>query len=221
MIQRALCLTLAAIVLAVAAPAAEAATTQAFSTSQSPFTPGVRNQGWWSTTIPRSVSDNYIVQPTFFRDFFSFDLGSACSAVRVTLRVTRFDQTGPLAYSLFDVATPAVALNTGTGLNQAIYDDLGSGPRFGTFPVAPGAPSDVLSFALNGAGVSAFNAARGGSSPSAARATVRRPTTSTASAGHRAAACSSSRSPALRSRRPSARTAAGGASACSATRATA
>lgn len=162
MAHRALSLTAAAIVLALAAPAADAATTQSFSTSQSPFTPGVRNQGWWSATIPRSVSDNYIVQPTFFRDFFSFDLGSACSAVGVTLRLTRFDQFGPLTYSLFDVATPAAALNTGTGLNQAIYDDLGSGPRFGAFPIAPGAAADILSFPLDGAGVAAFNAARGG-----------------------------------------------------------
>jgi hypothetical protein len=162
MSHRALSITVAAIVLAVAAPAADAATTQTFSTSQSQFTAGVRNQGWWSTTIPRSVSANYIVQPTFFRDFFTFDLRSACSAVGVTLHLTRFDQTGPLTYSLFDVATPAVALNTGTGLDRAIYDDLGSGTRFGTFPVAPGALTDVLSFALNGAGVSAFDAARGG-----------------------------------------------------------
>ena len=80
----------------------------------------------------------------------------------MTLRLTRFDQTGPLTYSLFDVSTPAATLNATNGLNQAIYDDLGSGTGFGTFPVVPGATTDVLAFGLSAAGVAAFNAARGG-----------------------------------------------------------
>jgi hypothetical protein len=158
---------LAAIGLALAAlgfPAvAQAVATQTFTTSQSPFTTGVRNQGWWSPTIQNfDGNDNYIVQETFFRNFFSFDLSSACQAVGVTLALTRFDQTAPITYSLFDVSTPAPVLNANNGTSQAIYDDLGTGVGFGSFPVALGPPDEVLRFPLNRAGVAAFNAARGG-----------------------------------------------------------
>jgi hypothetical protein len=51
-------------------------------------------------------------------------------------------------------------LNANVGTSQAIYDDLGSGTRFGSFAVPLGAPTDVLGFSLNGAGVAAYNAAR-------------------------------------------------------------
>jgi hypothetical protein len=148
---------------ALAAPAAQAVTVQTFSTLQSPFTPGTRNQGWWSPSIvPFRSNGNYIVQAGFFHDFFSFDLASACAPVAATLRLTRFNQTAPLEFSLWDVSTPAATLNLARGPNQAIYDDLGSGTRFGGFPVATGAPTDVLSFRLNAAGVAAVGAARGG-----------------------------------------------------------
>jgi len=149
--------------------AAHAVTTQTFATSQSAFDPGVRNQGWWSPTFPNfAFNDNYVAgQPvdlggSLYRNFFSFDLSSACPASSVTLQLTRFDQTGPLTYSLFDVSTPAATLNANEGTSQAIFDDLGSGTSFGSFPVADGGADDVLSFPLNAAGVAAFNAARGG-----------------------------------------------------------
>jgi len=82
--------------------------------------------------------------------------------LRATLQLTRFDQTAPLTYTLWDVSTPAATLNDNSGRNFAIYDDLGSGTTFGSFPVALGAPGDVLSFPLNAGGVAAVNAARGG-----------------------------------------------------------
>jgi hypothetical protein len=150
--------------LTLAAPAsADAVTTQTFSTSQSELTPGSRNQGWWSPTISNNEpNDNYIAQETFFRNFFSFDLTSACRAVGVTLRLTRFDQTSPLTYSLFDVSTPTTVLNATIGTSQAIYDDLGTGVRFGRFSVPLGPADEVLAFPLDGAGVAAFNLARGG-----------------------------------------------------------
>jgi hypothetical protein len=153
--------------LALAAPATGyAVTTQTFSTSQNPFTSGVRNQGWWSATYPNfDANDNYFVGFYFgdrYRNFFSFDLSSACQASGVTLQLTRFDQTGPLTYSLFDVSTPAATLNANTGASRPIFDDLGSGTRFGDYSVAVGARTDVLSFPLNAVGVAAFNATRGG-----------------------------------------------------------
>ncbi len=144
---------------------ADALTTQTFTTSESEFDPGVRNQGWWSPTIPATDSNqNYAVTHSdtlFTRNFFTFDLSSACPTSSVTLELTRFEQSGPLTYSLFDVSTPAATLNANEGRSQTIFDDLGSGTSFGSFPVAGGAPDDVLRFPLNAAGVAAFNATRG------------------------------------------------------------
>jgi hypothetical protein len=165
--------SLAAAVLACAAlgtslpAAAHAVPVQIFSTSQSEFDPGVRNQGWWSATDANvDNNDNYIVGSyggtSIFRNFFTFDLSSACVASSVTLRLTRFGQTGPLTYTLFDVSTPATTLNANDGISATIFNDLGSGISFGSFPVAPGSVDEVLSFPLNAAGVAAFNAARGG-----------------------------------------------------------
>jgi hypothetical protein len=153
--------------LALAVPTTAAAvTTETFTTSQSEFTPGVRNQGWWSPNANNEDhNDNYIVGRTrdqIFRNFFSFDLSSACAASGVTLYLTRSVQTGPLTYDLFDVSTPAARLNANDGASVAIFDDLGTGTSFGSFPVAGGGEDDVLSFPLNTAGVAAFNAARGG-----------------------------------------------------------
>jgi hypothetical protein len=155
--------------VALALPAlGQAVTTQTFTTSQSEFDAGTRNQGWWSPTLANQDSnDNYIVgnaDPSFgpARNFFSFNLASACPASKVTLQLTRFDQTGTLTYSLWDVSTPAATLNNNAGASPTIFDDLGSGTSFGSFAVADGAETDVLSFPLNPAGVAAFNAARGG-----------------------------------------------------------
>jgi hypothetical protein len=153
--------------LALAVPASgQAARTQTFTTSQSEFTPGVKNQGWWSPTASNfDANDNYFVgrlDAELFRNFFTFNLSSACQAAGVTLQLTRANQTGPLTYVLFDVSTPAATLNANNGTSQTIFDDLGTGTSFGSFPVAEGAADDVLSFPLNAAGVAAFNAARGG-----------------------------------------------------------
>jgi hypothetical protein len=143
---------------------AVAQTVQTFTTSQSGFDPGVKNQGWWSSTVPNIDSnDNYFVgEADRLRNFFTFDLSAACPATSVTLQLTRFEQSGPLPYSLFDVTTPAATLNDNDLFSTAIYNDLGSGTKFGSFLVVQGAAADVLSFELNAAGVAAFNAARGG-----------------------------------------------------------
>jgi hypothetical protein len=170
--KRACALAMAACAVALAAPTiGQAATTQTFTTSQSEFTSGVRNQGWWSPTeFNEDINDNYLVSSSAtvgaggsaHRNFFTFDLSSACQASRVTLELRRFTQSGPLTYSLFDVSTPASTLNANDGTSQTIFTDLGTGTSFGSFLVANGADTDVLSFALNAAGVAAFNAARGG-----------------------------------------------------------
>jgi hypothetical protein len=169
--QRFRAIVVAVCAIALGAPvAAPAAITQTFTTSQSEFTPGVRNQGWWSATFANGDdNDNYFAgvvtlagpTPVVLRNFFSFDLSSACRAATVTLQLTRFTQTGPLPYSLFDVSTPAPVLNANDVVSAAIFADLGTGTSFGSFEVATGSPGDLLDFPLNGAGVTAFNATRG------------------------------------------------------------
>jgi hypothetical protein len=155
-------LVLAASVVLAMPAASHAVTTETFTTSQSEFNPGTRNQGWWSSVaFNDDFNDNYVAGEPY-RNFFTFDLSSACPASRATLELTRFGQTGPLTYSLSDVSTAAATLNDNDGTSQAIFDDLGTGTSFGSFPVADGAETDVLSFPLNAAGVAAFNAARGG-----------------------------------------------------------
>jgi hypothetical protein len=156
-----------AVALAPAGPAAaQAVTTQTFTTSQSEFTPGVRNQGWWSPNATNEDHNaSYVVGHVgddVFRNFFTFDVSSACAASNVTLYLTRSVQTGPLTYEVFDVSTPAATLNANDGASGAIFNDLGTGTSFGSFPVAAGGEDDVLSFPLNAQGVAAFNAARGG-----------------------------------------------------------
>jgi len=59
-----------------------------------------------------------------------------------------------------DVADRAL-LNANDVVSAAIFADLGTGTPYGSFQIATGSPGDLLDFPLNGAGVSAFNAARG------------------------------------------------------------
>src|SRR5215217_1847829 len=126
-------------VFALAAPvAASAQATQTFSTSVSEFTAGVRNQGWWSRVTDNfDANDNYGVatfggNEPINRNFFTFDLSTACRASAGTLDLTRFEQIGPLTYSLFDVSTPARTLNANNGFGGSIFDDLGTGVSYGT-----------------------------------------------------------------------------------------
>jgi len=141
-------------------------TTFTFTTEESVFPGSSSNQGWWSANGGNyDINSNYLAGrfgDTDHRNFFSFDVSSACQAAAVTLQLRRFNQTGPMTYSLSDVSTPAEVLNQNEGSSQAIFEDLGSGTTFGSFPVDPGTRTDILSFPLNSAGVAAFNAVRGG-----------------------------------------------------------
>ena len=166
----------AACALALAVPASAAAfTTQTFTTSQSEFYDGFRNQGWWSGqpgVVNTDDNANYIGSRSADasqQNFFTFDLGElpgSCAVRAATLRLTRAEGsgTGTLTYELWDVSTPAATLNHNVGTSAAIATDLSSGTSFGRFPVdsATSLPRDeVLSFPLNGAGLAAISAARG------------------------------------------------------------
>jgi len=96
-----------------------------------------------------------------FRSFFTFNLQPIdFSTQRVTgasLVVNGVEYLGNEAVEtlgLFSVSAPAAALNHNTGLDAAIFADLGTGATYGTFQV-PRYPADsILTFALNAAGLS-------------------------------------------------------------------
>ena len=152
-------------------PATEAAqaTTFTFTTSQSQFTAGIDNQGWWgSPNRPNfNTNENYIVGTLGIdnrfvqRNFFTFDLSSLLlppteTITSATLQLTRFntstvDPTETLG--LFDVSTPADIINNNQGINAEGFNDLGTGTSYGEFVVdtTTGTPEDILSFTLNAA----------------------------------------------------------------------
>ena len=149
--------------LAGAAGSAEAATTQVFTTSQSEFTAGTPNQGWWSATVGNNDTNrSYIASRGggSQQNFFTFDLRglpNSCAVQGATLRVTRFEgsNTGVMTLGLWDVSTPPATLNRNEGMSPAIAADLSSGKSYGSFAVDSAdslSPTEVVSFPLGAAG---------------------------------------------------------------------
>jgi hypothetical protein len=173
------CVGLAA-VLAASATTADAAIVQTFSTAQSPFPGGAipLNQGVISFNYFYGISfpPQRGPYPVFSeargsadRNWFTFDLRSSCTATDATLQLVRGSEVGPgdlggADYTIHEVTTPAEDIYTTPFPPDpyAFFFDLGDGPIFGggAYPL-DGAPSDVLTYRLNAAGVAAFNAARG------------------------------------------------------------
>jgi hypothetical protein len=154
-----------------------------FTTDQSPFTPGIDNQGWWSATFPNDdLNDNYFVGELFqfqlhqLNDFFTFDLRELRDIVALegpvvsaTLELTQFEchsDSGRLnqVISFFDVFTDPITLNNNVGTSAAIYNDLGSGTFYGSVSVPvdnSNISSTVLVINLNAAAVGDINGAAG------------------------------------------------------------
>jgi hypothetical protein len=139
-----------------------------FTTAQSAFTTGVLNQGWYSPNFPSfqdDLNDNYIVVSNGFeefRNFFTFDLRTLRSPVTTaTLEVVRHDG-GNLIYDVFDVTTDAATLNMNGTFKSDVFEDLGTGVGFGSFPIGTGPMTEVLRFPLNAAGVAAISRSSGG-----------------------------------------------------------
>ncbi len=159
--------------IALAQPVAAASFT--FNTSDSQFTPGFDNQGWWSATaLNTNTNTSYFTgerdDGAILRSFFTFDLSSLNLAgqtiTAATLEVARYaydsnDANETVAF--FDVSTDAATLNNNTGSNAAIFNDLGSGKNYGTFVVNSYTSSMVLtlSFALNANALADISAAEG------------------------------------------------------------
>jgi hypothetical protein len=145
--------------------------TVTYDTSQSEFTPGKFNQGWWSPTdFNSNTNDNFIVgsiniPPLLsFNDFFTFDLGGIIAADPVVSATLQINDVGagagpfPVTYSLFDVSTGAATLNNTNGTSASIFNDLGSGKNYGSANLSgnPASPFDIV---LNANAINDINAA--------------------------------------------------------------
>lgn len=152
------------------------ATPITITTAQGELQSGVANQGWWRSDGSHNLNNaNYIlgqIGGSTYRNFFTFDLttltGPVTSAV---LQLNGFTPFGSPAcsspnttesYGLFDVSTDATTLNTTSGPDTGIFNDLGSGTSYGTFNVNVGSCTNTLQFTLNANGIAAVNAAEGG-----------------------------------------------------------
>jgi hypothetical protein len=149
----------------------QATTTLIFDTSESRFTTGVDNQGWYARRDESdNASSNYLVGrcclPVEHRNFFTFDLRDLTPhVVSATLRLYDVQDnlpSGPQALRFFDVTTPARRLNLNNGAGPATFFDLGHGKRFGTFDVTGNDSPSTRWFHLNARGIHAINQARGG-----------------------------------------------------------
>ena len=163
--------SLALIVFGLVGAAPTRADTFTFNTSDSPFTAGVDNHGWWSATLSATnTNTNYFTgraSGNLLRNFFTFDLSSLTgTVVSARLEVVRYFYTSPDSseiLGLFDVSTNAATLNNNEGTSAAIFDDLGMGVSYGTFVVDRYTFSDMdtLIFSLNAAAIADINAASG------------------------------------------------------------
>lgn len=157
-----------------------------FSTSDSrfhDFDVTDNNQGWWSNfDSNHDANDNYVTGfttfgilvkggPTEFRSFFTFDLSTLDLAGQVLLSATleivraEYNSSDPSeTVALFDVSTPAAALNNNDGINLAIFNDLGSGTIYGSFgvPEYTASSTERLAFHLNTAALADIASAAGG-----------------------------------------------------------
>jgi hypothetical protein len=145
-----------------------------FETSQSPFTPGSVNQGWWSDTWPNEdLNDNYLTGIAsfgpHFRSFFTFDLSgldlTGQKILSASLELSGFgysssDSSETIGF--FDVSTPAAILNHNVGTSAEIFNDLGSGVSYGSFIVPAYAFDATLLFELNAAALTSIAKAAGG-----------------------------------------------------------
>jgi hypothetical protein len=147
-----------------------AATIQ-FSTADSPFTPGLANQGWYArSSSNRTIADNYTTGFFFAngsesRGYFSFDLRAlAAQVTSAHLKIRIGSRRSPLSeetLGIFSVETDAAALNNRTGNTSHVYSDLGSGLLMKA-PVTTGQLSNTLQIELAPLALAEINAKRGG-----------------------------------------------------------
>src|SRR5258706_1995042 len=145
------------------------ADTITLSTATSRLGSASSNQGWWAERTPRIANNpNYFTgnlgdgtganNPSEHRSFFTFDLRSLDFTTTRIVSASLVADGGRYGgdessetLGLFDVVTPATALNQTLGFNPTIFADLGSGTMYGTFEVAHYQDNSNLAFGLNAA----------------------------------------------------------------------
>lgn len=147
--------------------------TVTLSTATIPITGGF-NQGWWSGTsnftnsIPNSnyicgdLSDNGTI---LLNNFFTFYIAELAGQTVTSVQLNNLKRAGRSStgrkfhnYSLFDVSTSALELNSTVGFSPAVHLDLASGVNFGNFKIKIFGGTGPLQLILNSHAVSAINA---------------------------------------------------------------
>jgi PEP-CTERM motif len=139
-----------------------------------PITINFSDSGWYdSTGLHDPTNVNYIAGDlggNEFRDWFIFDLTSLVGQTILSASLALANPSGGYTsldatenYALFDVSTsPATLALGGSGL-VGIFNDLGTGTSFGSRTVSAADNNTTVLTAFNAAGLSALNAAIGGS----------------------------------------------------------
>lgn len=146
-----------------------------FDTTQSEFTDGALNQGWW-TDHPEyhsyDVNDSLFVGVSCnedgcnpeFRNFFSFDLRHlAGHVISAKIRVSLYECVGDQSelYRLSDVVTDARTLNNNGAASWEIWTDLGSGRVYGEYEIQTSDGYTSVTLPLNKYAVRDINNSRG------------------------------------------------------------
>ena len=134
--------------------------------------------GWYNNSgFHDPTNPNYIVgegvgvpTPPLFRDFFIFDLSSLAGQTVLSARLVLYNPNDGYfstntteTFALFDVTTDIAVLQAGGAGLTSIYDDLGSGTSYGSRFVGEATEGTPVFTTLNADGVTAVNAALGGS----------------------------------------------------------
>jgi hypothetical protein len=130
--------------------------------------------GWYDdngnhTPTVEAYSVGNVYSDQYTRNFFIFDLSSIARPI-VSARLFATNPADgfsspepPETWTLFDVTTPVPTLVTGGSGQIGIYNDLGGGATYGATTVSLASNDTLVEVALNVAGITALNAARGSS----------------------------------------------------------
>jgi hypothetical protein len=147
-------------------------------TSKDQITAGFDNQGYWSPTL--AVGNGYQEYMAGrvgadgtdrVRGYFTFSLGSIDFSkervVSAALEIRRYgfpNRNDALEkVEFYDVSTPYLVLNTQEGISQSIYQDLGTGQRYGVVEIPnTGDGRDVVTVLLNNRALADITAAASG-----------------------------------------------------------
>ena len=130
------------------------------------------HRGWWSESGLHTASNNNTYtgyhggSAMFYNSYFIFDLGGLSGtvlAVKIKLEIQAwYSPKSEQTMSVWDVTTaPPIVEANGSGQTE-VFDDLGSGHRYGTFTVQQADVGQVLTTALGPQSATDATAALGG-----------------------------------------------------------